>query len=238
MIVALLQHVYKVIEDKVVCAVVKYSITTSTLFYTVTKAIYLFHFAFLMYRTLHPQANSRSHKDKKLLCIYSTIDIIVGTICTVLVISIDLSYEKSAFNVQNGYCTTSFNDVDTSTSNRLLLVLYSLVAVIQIIFFILALAFYCLATKRSRMYGMISQNRPSSIRVSVTLILSVALGAFLLVILLLAGVGGESSIISASIAVLVEQTVLLIVFASSRKVRAKWNQNSVSLQTALLHGIR
>ena len=55
---------------------------------------------------------------------------------------------------------------------------------------------------------------------------------------LLAGVGGESSIISASIAVLVEQTVLLIVFASSRKVRAKWNQNSVALQTALLHGIR
>ena len=71
-----------------------------------------------------------------------------------------------------------------------------------------------------------------------TLILSVALGAFLLVILLLAGVGGESSIISASIAVLVEQTVLLIVFASSRKVRAKWNQNSAALQTALLHGIR
>ena len=243
--VASLQHAYKVNEDKVICAVAKYSIAASTLFYTITKAIYLFHFACLMYRTFRLQTNSRSHGDKKLFCIYNIIVIIVGTICTVLVILSDfLSHEKSAFNIQNGYCTSSFHDVHTSTSNRLLLIFYSLVAVIQIILFILALTFYCVATKQSRMYVMIGQNhdRPSSIRVSVTLIFSVALGAFLLVVLLLAGVGGESSVISAGIAVLIEQTVLLIVFASSRKVRAKWNHHgendSGALQTALLHGAR
>lgn len=241
--VVLLQHVYKVNEDKVACAVAKYSIAASTLFYTITKAIYLFHFACLMYRTFRLQTNSRSHGDKKLLCIYNIIVIVVGTIFTMSVIASDfVSREKSAFNIENGYCTTSFHDIDTSISNRLLLALYSLVAVIQIILFVIALTFYCLATKQSRKYVMISQNRPSSIRVSATLISSVALGAFLLVILLLAGVGGESSVISASIAVLIEQTVLLIVFASSKKVRDKWNHcsdsDSGALQTALLHGAR
>ena len=219
MLTALLQHVYRVNEDtEAVCAVAKYAITASTLFYTITKATYLLHFAYLMYRTFRPLPDSRLHENKKLLCIYGIFDVIAGTTATVLVIVTDLLYEKTAFNTYNGYCTASFRDLDDSVSNRVLLVIYSLFTVLQVIFFILALTFYCLATKQLQAYRMA---RPSGIRVSVTLISAIALGALLLVVLLLAGVRGESSIMSAGITVLVEQTVLLIVFLTSKKVRAK-----------------
>ena len=40
-------------------------------------------------------------------------------------------------------------------------------------------------------------------------------------ILLLAGVAGESSVIASSIAVCVEQVILLIIFLTSMKIRAK-----------------
>ena len=55
---------------------------------------------------------------------------------------------------------------------------------------------------------------PSIIHVAITLITAIGLGALLLVILLLAGVAGESSVIAASIrvTVCVEQVILLIVF--------------------------
>ena len=62
---------------------------------------------------------------------------------------------------------------------------------------------------------------PSDVRVSITLISAIALGALLLVILLLAGVAGESSVIASSVAVCVEQIVLLIVFLTSRKIQGK-----------------
>ena len=79
--------------------------------------------------------------------------------------------------------------------------------------------FYYLTTKRFRTCG--SMTGPSDVRVSITLISAIALGALLLVILLLAGVAGESSVIASSIAVCVEQVVLLIVFLTSRKIRSK-----------------
>ena len=64
---------------------------------------------------------------------------------------------------------------------------------------------------------------PSIIHVAITLITAIGLGALLLVILLLAGVAGESSVIAVSVrvTVCVEQVILLIVFLTSKKIRAK-----------------
>ena len=229
MLTALPQHVYRVNEDKAICAVAKYAVTASTLFYTITKATYLLHFAYLMYRIFWPRPGP--HENKKLLYIYGIFNVTAGIMATMLVIIIDLLYGKTAFDTYNGYCTASFRDLDDSISNRVLLMIYILVTILQIVFFILALTFYCLATKQLRLA------RQSGIRVSVTLISAIALGALLLVVLLLAGVGGESSIISAGIIVLVEQTVLLIVFLTSRKVRAKLKCGSGNDNAPLLGGI-
>ena len=166
-----LQHVYRVNDDKALCAVAKYAITASTLFYTITKATYLLHLAYLMYRTFRPRPDSRPHEDKKLLCIYGIFNAIAGILSTALVIVIDFLYGKTAFDTYDGYCTSSFHGLDNSVSNKVLLVIYSLLTVLQIIFFILALTFHYRGTKGLQMCRMVRQ---SDIRVSVTLISAIA----------------------------------------------------------------
>ena len=108
---------------------------------------------------------------------------------------------------------------EPGVSDQVLIALLAVITAAGIIFFIIALMFYHLTTKRFCTCG--GMTGPSDVRVSITLISAIALGALLLVILLLAGVAGESSVIASSIAVCVEQVVLLIVFLTSRKIRTK-----------------
>ena len=176
------------------------------------KATYLFHFASLMYKTYTHCPHME--KNKKLLYIYSVFNAVAGTVCTVLVIIIDLLHERTVFAMYDGYCADFFRE--PGVSDQVLIALLAVITAAGIFFFIIALTFYHLTTKRFCTCGGITG--PSDVRVSITLISAIALGALLLVILLLAGVAGESSVIASSIAVCIEQVVLLIVFLTSRKI--------------------
>ena len=87
------------------------------------------------------------------------------------------------------------------------------------VFLITGLALYYLTTKCVCTFDRITA--PNDIRVSIILISTTALGAFTLVILLLAGFQGVGSVMAGSIGTYIEQVILLIVFLNSTKTQEK-----------------
>ena len=106
-------------------------------------------------------------------------------------------------------------------ASTVIIALLAIIIAVQIVFFIIALTLYCLTTKRFHTCSGDITGQWSNIRVSITLMSAIALGAILLVILFFAGVARGSIVISASIAVCVEQVVMLIIFLTLTKVRIK-----------------
>ena len=216
LITAVFQYVQRVNGNSSICASLKYIVTAFTLLYTIIKTVYLFHFGYLMYRSF----KSLSHKenDQKLLYLYGAIFIGSGLLCTCVVIVIDVVNEKTVFETHRGYCADFFRN--PGTSDKVLIAMLALLTVIEIIFFVVAISLYYLTTKQFCACG----TGPSDVRVSITLISAIGLNASLLVILLLAGVEGESSVVAASVATCVEQLTLLFVFLTSKKVQAKMHK--------------
>ena len=196
------------------------------------KATYLYHVAYLMYRTYKSRPYEEKtkrllyieEKTKRLLYIYGVVNVIVSTMLSVLLITLDQIRYKNAFDTYNGYCANHFfNEVGTShylyNNYIYVLSLLSIITVIGIIFFIIGLTLYFLTTKHccacSGMTG------PNDFRVSITLTSATALGVLILLVLLLAGFNEEGSFMAASIGVCVEQIILLTVFLTSTKTRHK-----------------
>ena len=142
---AVFQYLYPVNGNSAICAVFKYIITYFVITHTMVKATYLFHFAYLMYRTY----TSRTHKekDKKLLCIYGVVNTTAGTICAALVIVIDLLHGKTVFAMHNGYCADFFHDDPAGVFDKLLMALLAIITIVGILFFIIGITLYYLTTK-------------------------------------------------------------------------------------------
>ena len=212
-ILAIFQYVYKFNGNSTTCAVSKYIITVVTLIYGMLKATYLYHFAFLMYRTytLRPY----KEENKRLLCCYGVVNVVAVTICIIVLVIVDLLYNKTAFALNNGYCADLFQE--TGVGGKILIAVLTIIIGVQMLLFITALTLYCLTTKH---YGD-ATGWLSDIRVSVILMSAIALGGILLITLFFAGVAGGSAAIPVSIAACVEQIVMLMVFLTSTKVRTK-----------------
>ena len=212
-IMAVFQHVYRV-DNSTTCAVFKYIIIFFIIMYSMLKATYLYHFAFLMYKTysLRPY----KEENKKLLYCYGAVNVVAGTIGIIPMI-VDLLHNKSVFALYNGYCG-DFLQESAVVTNTVTIALLAIIIAVEIVFFIIALILYFLNIKRCA--GDIT-GQPSNIRVSITLMSAIALGAILLVILFFAGAAEGKIVISASIAVCVEQVIMLIVFLTSTKIRTK-----------------
>ena len=215
-IATVFQYLHRVNGNTAICAVFKYTLLLSAVLYTMLKATYLFHFAYLMYRSYisHPY----EEKNKKLLYIYSVVNVIGATVCTALSIIIDQLRFRNAFQTNNGYCTGFFFDSGTSGYNYIhALSLCFILTAMGVVFLIIGLTLYYLTTKHcctcSGMTG------PNDVRVSITLTSATALGNLILVILLITNFNGDASIMAGSIGVCVEQVILLTVFLTSTKVR-------------------
>ena len=217
-ITAVFQYLHRVNGNTTTCAVFKYTVILSIVLYIMLKATYLFHFAYLMYRSY--TSCPYEEKNKKLLYIYGVVNVTGATVCSALLITIDQLRYRNGFETNNGYCTTFFFDAGTSGNNyRYFLSLCFILTAIGMVFLIIGLTLYYLTTKRccacSGMTG------PNDARVSITLTSATALGALILVVLLLAGVDEDVSFMAANIGVCVEQVILLIVFLTSTKARDK-----------------
>ena len=217
-ITAVFQYLHRVNGNTAICAVFKYTLLLSAVLYTMLKATYLFHFAYLMYRSYmsHPY----EEKNKKLLYIYGVVNVIGTAVCTALLIIIDQLRFRNAFQTNNGYCTGFFFDAGTSGYNYItLLTLFFILTAMGIVFLIIGLTLYLLTTKhRCTCSGMTG---PKNVRVSITLTSATALGALIAVILLLADFDEDESNMAGNIGVCVEQVILLIAFLTSTKARDK-----------------
>ena len=240
-ITSVFQYLHRVNGNTAICGVLKFMTVSFIVLYTLLKATYLFHFAYLMYRTYmsHPYQET----NKRLLYIYCAVNMIVTLISSALMITLDRLEFPNAFETHNGYCTSYFyNDVGTSDylySNYIpVIILFAILTAIGIIFFIVGLTLYLLTTKHccacSGMTG------PNDVRVSIALTSATALGALILVVLLFAGVNEEVTVMAASIGVFIEQVILLIVFLTSMKARDKlkkcFQRKKIVTGTDTLHG--
>ena len=222
LITAIFQYLHTVNGNTAICGVFKYMMLCFIITYTMLKATYLFHFAFLMYRSYisHPY----EEKNKKLLYIYVVVNAAGTTVCSALIITLDQIRYRNALDTSNGYCTSHFfNEVGTSDylyDNYIyVLSLFSTLTAIGIVFLIIGLTLYYLITKRC--CACSSMTGPSDVRVSLTLTSATALGALILVILLLAGFNEDVSVMAGNIGICVEQVILLIAFLTSTKTQDK-----------------
>ena len=217
LILSVFQYLHRVNGNTIICGVLKYVISSFIALYITLKATYLFHFAYLMYRTY--MSRPYEEKNKKLLYIYGTISVTVTTVCSVLRITADQLQHKNAFDTYNGYCTSHFfNEVGTSDF-LIVIILYATLTAVGMVFLIIGLTLYFLTTKRCCACG--GMTGPNNVRVSITLTSATSFGALILVVLLLADVNEEGSVMAASILVCIEQANLLIVFLTSTKSRDK-----------------
>ena len=222
LITAIFQYLHTVNGNTAICGVFKYMMLCFIITYTMLKATYLFHFAFLMYRSYisHPY----EEKNKKLLYIYVVVNAAGTTVCSALIITLDQIRYRNALDTSNGYCTSHFfNEVGTSDylyDNYIyVLSLFSTLTAIGIVFLIIGLTLYYLITKRC--CACSSMTGPSDVRVSLTLTSATALGALILVVLLLAGFNEDVSVMAGNIGICVEQVILLIAFLTSTKTQDK-----------------
>ena len=221
-ILAVFQYLHRVNGNTVICGVLKYVILFFIVLYTTLKATYLFHFAYLMYRTY--MSRPYEEKNKKLLHIYSTISVTGTMICSILMITRDQLQYKNAFDTYNGYCTSYFfTEVGTSDylykKFLIVIIMVAILTAVGMVFLIIGLTLYFLTTKRC--CACSGTTGPNDARVSITLTSATALGALILVVLLVAGVNEDVSVMAGSIGVCIEQAILLIVFLTSTKSRDK-----------------
>ena len=220
-IVAVFQYLHRVNGNTAICGVLKFIIVFFIVLYTTLKATYLFHFAYLMYRTY--MSRPFEEKNKTLLYIYAAINVTVTTISSALMVTLDLLQYMNAFKTYDGYCTSYFFNNGTSEylySNYIpAMILLAILTAIGIIFFVIGLTMYLLTTKHCcACSGMTGQNYA---RVSIALTSATALGALILVVLLFAGVNEDVTVMAAITGVFIEQVILLIVFLTSTKAQDK-----------------
>ena len=213
-IIAVFQYAYRFNGNSTTCAVFKYIITFFSIMYGMLKATYLYHFAFLMYRTY--TLRSYKEKNKMLLYCYGVVNVVTVTICIIVLVIVDLSHNRIAFALQNnGYCADFLRE--TGVGRKILIAVFAIIIGVQMLFFITALTLYCLTNKR---YGDATGWR-NNIRVSIILMSAVTLGRIILIALFFAGVAGGSAAIPVTTAICVEQVVMLMVFLTSTKSRTK-----------------
>jgi len=212
LITAVFQYFIAVHNNPEICGTFKYGVILFLFMYEMLKLAYLIHFGYLMYRSY--RVVLKQLKNRILLYIYIVI-VTVGTfVSTMLLIVVDLTGDRSALSTtSDGYCNDFFNNF--SNSRIILLALLGIFTLLQVIAFVIAITFYLLVAKSFCGKGL------SDARVSIILISTIGLNAILIIVLLLAGVKGEATVIAASIATCVEQVTLLIMFVSYKKARKK-----------------
>ena len=212
LITAIFQYLHPIHHSAWICAISKYGVVLFLFMYHIAKVAYLIHFGYLMYRAY--KVVTRVMNNRTLMRNYIIAIVAAALFCTALLIIIDLTRDKSGLAItSDGYCAGFFNNF--AATRIVLLLAVGFATLLQVIFFVIAIIFYLLVTKRFCGKG------PSDARVSITLFSTIGLSTILMIALLLAGVKSESTVITASVATSVEQVTLLLIFVTYKQARRK-----------------
>ena len=194
-----------------ICATFVYMRGILTFLYHATKFTLLFHFTYLMYNTYRVRSDSKRF-DKKLMIKYIIFIVSLTTIYSMVVIPYDLAVTRSAFDTEGRYCAINF--LDDGASVAIFIAQLSLIFVIELITFGIGIVFYILVSKR------FCEFKSSDIRVCFILVSTAGLNTlFFLVAYSVSGGSSGITFVASSIGTFVEQSVLLIIFLTSKKVK-------------------
>jgi len=154
--------------------------------------------------------------DGKLMIKYIIFIISLTTIYTMVVIPYDLAVTRAAFDTEGGYCAINF--LDDGTSVAIFIAQLSLIFVIELITFGIGILFYFLVSKH------FCDFKSSDIRVCFILVSSAGVNTlFFLVSYSVSGGSSGITFVASSIGTFVEQSVLLIIFLTSKKVKSAFS---------------
>ena len=183
--------------------------------YEATRMAFLIHLAYTMYRGY--RASGGEENKRSLLCKYFTFIIVASTVSSAIVITVDATTNRKAFDTADRRCLYIFDDFD---QNERILSVISQVATlliwlfIQVILVTIIFVLYILTTKKCCARSSTSRD----LRVSVVLIASADLNLITFIVLLLSHTSIHIVTLVGLTIIAIGQVTLFTLFASSSKV--------------------
>ena len=207
------QYTHQVNNGGDICATLIYMRGVMTFLYHTAKFTILFHFTYLMYKSYRARSGG-SKLDKKLICKYFIFIVSLTTVYTLIAVPYDLAAPRGAFETEGSYCSIDFLDSDLSAI--IFIVEICLISIVELATFGIGIALYFLINKRC------CELKSSDIRVCVILVSTAGLNRIAFIIFLESSVSYLKNVayIVSSIATFVEQSALLIIFLTSKKVKS------------------
>ena len=202
------------IDEGAVCAMFVYLRRIMSFLDHSIKCSVLIHFTYLMYnsyraRSVGPRLN------KVLMCKYVILICLLTTLLSLMVIPYDIVVARDAFKTEGGYCAVGFV---SGTAAIMFIVQLAFLSVMELTTFGAGMVFYLLVSKRC------CEFKTSDIRVSSVLVSTAGINrlSFLACYALSNSIG--YAFLTSSVAITLEQTVLFIIFLTSRKVKSALNK--------------
>ena len=205
------QYTHKVNDSSGVCAMLLYVRGTFIFLYHSTVVTVFYHFTKLMYNTYKVRSVPCKF-DAKLFCKYITFIVSLTMVCALLIVPYDLSVTRNTFATADGYCEIEFEDHVTE-SFYIYITLLSLIIAAQMIIFSLGLILYFLSNKNFCEFKTIN------IRVCLALISTSGLNTLLFLMSYSLSGSTHIPILLSSIATVLEQFVLLMIFCTSVRIK-------------------
>jgi len=204
------QFTHKV-NSGAVCAVFIYTRGILNFLSQFTKLTILFQFTYLMHNTYRVRP-ARFCTDKKSVLKYVIFIISMATIYSLISMSFDLAGPRTAFSKDNRHCAIEFHIEDASFV--ILIIQLTSIFVMQVVLFAIGIVLYYLVNER------FCRLRSKGTRVCLTLGSTTGLNTFLVLVVVLTDSGGDITFLISSIGTCIQMSILLIIFLTSRKVKA------------------
>lgn len=213
--IAVTIYYYQVTTSGEICAIFfHYLFTVTANIYEATRITVLAHFVYTMHRSYKLLGSKEN--EKSMICKYITFIIGATTVSSTVVILVDVTVNRKAFDTKDGQCINFFDRegmLQLSMSNVLYFVITVLWFLIQVTLLIIALVLYILTTKQC-----CAASKSRDFRVSIILMAIVDMNIIIFVVLLVINFSVLNTGLIIAVCVVIEQVALFALFGSSSKV--------------------
>jgi len=223
---AIYTYLHQVNEDTGICAAFNYLIPIFVYARELTRAMILFHFAYLMYRSHKVKGKLFAANEKWLLYKYQIAIIILTLVGCITLIPYDAAASKNGFDTDNGYCTgvpvlKGYYSIVLTTQLVVLLITQNIIFAVGIVLYFKA---------KRRCCGKITKDFRVAIALSATTGIAVAIYNIFFV----AGASSEVILSATNASTIIEQIVFLVMFSTTKKVTDYFKRVKEKYQTGTI----
>ena len=197
------------VDEGTVCAVFIYARSTMVFLRHSTKFIILFHFMCLMYNSYRARSGGPKF-DKVLMFKYCVFICSLTTIYTLVIVPYDMAVPRDGFRTMGRYCAVSFVD---GSGVFIFIAQLAVQTVVEFVTFGIGMAFYFMVNKRC------CEFKSSDIRVSFILVSTAGINRLSFLVYFTLSGSAEYAFLPSSVATTLEQSILFLLFVTSKKVR-------------------